>query len=400
MKWRDMKKIPRIVIPHSWSHNMGDAAMLMTIDGILGRIAPGSSVVAFASHPAFTKEKCAGLTAGVEKWPWPIPRGRPSLAELAIYPAVFLGNMLSALIYRLSGRKVFIFNSAYSAPLSALFECDIVISPGGDFIGPNYFFITTFGEMIMARILGKKLVICAQTIGPFEGALNGHLAGLVLGTADLVIAREGRTARELLRFGVRKTVVTTDLAFSFPPPEGAGKRKRQVVICPKKIKGNREAYAEAMRKLAERVSGEGFGILFLASDRYDTDFQREIASGIRAEHEIIPDVLPPSEMARRISESEFIVGSRMHAIILGSLSHTPFVAIGDSFKFGEILDPLCPGSTVPVSTLDDSAIETIIGRIKSADGLRKEIRANFPQVKRKSQENEEILGRKFAEWGF
>ena len=392
--------MPKVLIPHSWSYNMGDAAMLLAMSDMMRRVSTGSEVAALVSHPQFTRERCAGIKAEIEGWPWPVPEGKPSFFDLARYPVVFLANMFSALLYRAFRKKVFILNSEFSGPMGRFFDCDVVISPGGDFIGPNYVFMTTFGEFMMARILGKKLVIMAQTMGPFKGMLNGTLAGLALRLPNLIVVRENRTAADLKKIGIN-AVVTADLAFTFPKASGVAKNRKgvRVIICPKKIGRGREAYCRSMRMLAEKIAGLGCEIVFMPTDKYDVDFHKEIASGLDVKHEIISEVKPPEDIARIIANSDFVVSSRMHAIILGTLSSTPFVAIGDSFKFSEILEPLCRDCTIGVSELDEN-IEGIAARIVDRERLRKSIGENFPSVRERALRNESILAEKFGEWGF
>lgn len=380
---------------------MGDAAMLKTTVGILKGIDPDCEISALVSHPEFSRKRCKGLDAELLGWVWPVPeKGKPSLHELLSYPVVFLSNFFSAIVYRLSGAKVFIFNGRQAGPLGKFFDCDVVISAGGDFIGPKYFFVTAFGEFMLAKLLGKKLVICAQTIGPFEGLLNGFLAARIVRLADLIIVRESVTAEALRKLGINDAHLTTDLAFAFPRPSGKKSQGGVVILCPKNIGTGRERYAEKMRTLTRRIMDElEMEVVYLPTDTHDRDFQSEIAAGLEKKVKVIGEVHPPEEIARLISESDFLISSRMHAVILGSLSSTPFFAIGDSHKFKEILDPLCGGCTIGLRQLDDNGVDRILDGIRRRNLLRKEIGSNFGKMREKSMRNATILGEKFREWG-
>lgn len=393
----------RFVISHSWSYNMGDAAMLRTLVGILRQINPDCEITALVSDPEYTRVRCRGLRAGIDGWVWPVRYGsKPGFFDLSFrYPAIFFGNMLSAAAYRIFKRGFFLFNRRHSTSITRLMECDAFICPGGDFISPGYFYFSTFAEIAMARMLGKRIVICAQTIGPFKGAFASRLAGAVLGMADLIIAREERTARHLRELGLRDVHVAADLAFTFPlpPKRGNGKRKRQVVICPKKVSRNLKGYAQGIRLLCSRISSSGYGIVCLPSDRYDADFHAEILSGFGKNVTLVGEVHPPERIARIISESEFIVSGRMHAIILGTLSNTPFFAIGDGFKFREMLGPLCDDCTIRVDELDANGVERIVRAIGEAELRRAQIGKRMIPIIRKSKMNADILRAKMTEWG-
>ena len=112
------------------------------------------------------------------------------------------------------------------------------------------------------------------------------------------------------------------------------------------------------------------------------------------------ELMTPQEIADAISKSEFIVSTRMHAIILGTLSRTPFFAVGDSHKFTGVLGPLCDGCVMDIDDFDENSVETIIQSIKNRESLRKSISANFPQVRKRAMENAGIILGKLREWGF
>jgi polysaccharide pyruvyl transferase WcaK-like protein len=393
----------KVVVAHSWSRNMGDAAMLRTIVDIIHAISPDIKITALVSHPEYTVPRCRGIDARIEGWPWPVPQRERNIFDYAVfYPVIYASNMFSALLYRLLGARIFLLNRRFAGPLSSIFECDAFICPGGDFIGPKYFFHSTFGEIVMAMILGKRIIVCAQTIGPFRGAFDRGLASFVLNMADVVIVREGATAKHMMELGVRNVEVTSDLAFMFMAGGHWSRvRKRKVIICPKKISGDRKAYIGGISNLAKRLVDElGYEVEFLASDAYDSDFQSEIASTLGGRVRLAGEVFPPEEIARHMSEAEFVVSSRMHAIILATLSGTPFFAIGDSHKFEAILGSLCDDCTIGIEELDERGIDRILGAIKNGNAIAASIRKKFPQVLAKSMRNAEILKSKFREWGF
>lgn len=255
-----MKGTPRILIHHSWSLNMGDAAMLITLVRMLRRMSPEARITALVSHPAFSRERC--IRAELDGWPWPVGGSEAgSPLGMLSYPFIFLGNLLSAAAYRIAKARIFVFNGRYSGPLSRFFDCDVVISPGGDFISPRYCFMTTFGDFLMSRILGKKLIICAQTIGPFEGLLDGRLAAAVLGLADLIIVREEESARRLASIGLRDVHVDYRPGLCLPCAAAARRKKdrengREDYNLREKATGRAAA---AFRILCEdgRTAGEG-----------------------------------------------------------------------------------------------------------------------------------------------
>jgi polysaccharide pyruvyl transferase WcaK-like protein len=398
-------KGPRVVIAHSWSPNVGDMAVLSATVAMLKGIATHADITALVSHPEFTSGKCPRLGIRLEGWPWPIPgRDKEGIPRIFRYPVIYLSHLLSVLAYRLFKARIFLFNKEFSRPLEALFDCDVVLSPGGDFISPSYGFMTTLSEFMFAKALGKRVVICAQTIGPFDGFLNGKLAAFALNQADLLLIREEETVERLKRIGVRDTTLTADIVFSFKMPPRQVRRKRQVVICAERVASGsmRRIYLERIAELGRRVKDElELDIILMAANGGDVEFQRELAERLGSRARMIPEIPPPEEAAAILAESEFLISGRMHPIVLGTLSGTPFFAIGDSFKYGAVLGALCDGCWMKVRALDGGdAVDAILARIREREKLRRTIAGRLPAVRARSMMNAAILGRKFAEWGF
>lgn len=398
-----IEKKTRILIPHSWSPSVGDMALLSTTVRMLREVAPGAEITALVSHPEFTKEKLPEIDAKLEIWPWPIPvPGKTGILDRASYPFIYLSHFLSVIVHRLTKARIFLFNRKFSGPLSSFFDCDVVVSPGGDFISPKYGFITTLSEFMMAKMLGKKLIICAQTMGPFEGLLNGRLAAMVLNLADLIMVREHKTASLLKEIGVRDFHVTADVVFTFPPPKRSTKTKNMVIICAEKFspESQRQRYVDYLRELTGRIMDEfGFEVVYMPANGADVEFQAEIASKIPGRVRTIGEVHPPAKVAQIISEADFFVSSRMHPIILGTLSATPFFSIGESFKFEEVLGALCEGCSISTSNLEDrGSMDVILKKIEEREKIRKLIAKRFPAVRKKAMGNVTLLSEKFREW--
>lgn len=396
---RETKTVPKILILHSWSPNMGDNAMLKSIVSMLDEVSRGCMISALVSHPEMTTRLSPGLRAELRDWPWPVPKkgGTPFVDKLA-YPVIWGANLFSAAIYRLFKRKVFLGNGRYRGALEGFFDSDIIMTPGGDFISPDYFYMTTFSEMMMAKILGKKLVVLGQTTVPFKSVIGSAIASLILRLPDLLIVREDYSARWLGSIGIRNVFVTGDVAFLFDHKPVGKREKRRVILCPKGVKD--PEYPEKMAALARALIEKGCSITILISDLHDLKVQEDIAKRLGSSVEVIDKIMGPEELSDRIASADFIISSRMHAIILGTLSATPFFAIGDSFKFREILWPFYPDSSIHYKTLDEKGIEKIMGFIERRDSLEAVMRQKLPGIKEKSARSKGILAGKFSEWGF
>src|SRR5512135_641637 len=152
---------PKVLVPHVYSSNVGDAAMVQCLVGAVAEIDPRAQVTVLASDPEFISSRLPGIRAEITGWPWPFPARRPGALDYAGWGLIWCSSILSALVYRLSGARMSLHGRGLSGPLMEFFDCDIVLSPGGDFLSPKYFTLSTFSEFLIAKIAGKRLAICA-----------------------------------------------------------------------------------------------------------------------------------------------------------------------------------------------------------------------------------------------
>jgi polysaccharide pyruvyl transferase WcaK-like protein len=378
----------KILIPHSWSPNVGDMALLKTSIRWMREIVPKSEITALVSDPQFTRKKCPELDIKLERWPWPVKK--KSRFDILMYPFVYTSHILSVLVFRFLGKKFFLFNREFEKPLIEFFNCDVLISPGGDFISPKYGFVTTFSEFLFAKILKKKIIILPQTFGPFEGLLNGNFASLFLNMADLIFVREEKSARLLKEIGVKKAKLTADIVFTYSQPEKT-KREKRVIFCAENVKSKR--YASQMIELSKKIAKSGFQVVFMPANGADIAINKDLAEKSNAQS--IEIVQNPDKVAALVAESEFIISSRMHPLVLGTLSGTPFFAIGNTFKFKEVLGDFAKDSW---SRVDEIDIEKIMGKIEKRNEIGRLISENFKRVRQRSEKTKEMIREEIRSW--
>jgi colanic acid/amylovoran biosynthesis protein len=392
----------RILIMNSHSTNAGDVAILQAMLSQISRISPLFKITVHCSDP----ERSCGLfpdpSVGFRAYPAPFFHDAPSITQLLSAGFVFINNLASAALFRLFRFRFFLFNRAYKESMEDFFACDVAISAGGGFISSDYGFFRPYTDLVMAKLLGKRLVLYSQSIGPFNGFLSRLISRIVLGSADLIILREERSRSELESIGVKNCPVTADLAFAFPyePRKKAG--QKQVVLCPRRWtfqdRGRSDSYLAFLSSLAGRISSLGFKIVVLPSS--DDDLPIHALLKMPQGTEFIGRVLPPAEMADLLSESEFLVSSRMHPIILGALSGTPFFAVGWEYKLEELckalgFERLCQSA----ASADGGTEKRILEAIASREDIRKSLKSSVPSMKRLAEKNSELLEAKLKEWG-
>jgi colanic acid/amylovoran biosynthesis protein len=330
----------------------------------------------------------------------------PALVDAMRFGLVYASNVISMLTYRILGLELFLFNGKYKESFRDFVESDIIISIGGGFISAEYGVLRPYSDFVMAKLLGKRLVLYSQSIGPFEGRIQKLISSLVLGSADVIILREERSAENLKELGITHVHVTTDMAFALPRPQGKPGKRKKVIMVPRKwtyeYRHSATSYKDFLVRLTEKLVCEmDSSVTFIPTTpgdiRFWASFRKDMPKGVT----FMEELRSPSEIAKEISGADFIVSSRMHPIILGSLSNTPFFAVGWEYKLDELNSALCTkGCCVHASKIDDSVDEMIMDRIKRRGELREDISKNTHLLRKKTFENLEILRTNLRSWGF
>jgi colanic acid/amylovoran biosynthesis protein len=339
-------RLRKVLLTNCFTTNIGDLAILQAMVDHVKKLGKGIAISAHCSDVGFAKKKLP--LKGVEYNPsvWPMVNDPPGLSDALMFGLVYASNLLSLSAYRLLGLELFLFNGKYKESFRDFVESDIVISIGGGFISADYGVLRPYSDYLMAKLLGKRLILYSQSIGPFDGSVQKLLSRFILGAADVIILREEKSADNLKDIGITNVHVTTDMAFALPKPKRKPGKKNKVIIVPRRwtypYRHSASSYKSFIVKLTEKLVGEiDSSVTFIPTTpddiRFWSSFRKDVPEGVT----FLDELRSPSEIAKEISESDFIVSSRMHPIILGSLSSTPFFAIGWEYKLDELNSALC-----------------------------------------------------------
>jgi polysaccharide pyruvyl transferase WcaK-like protein len=203
-----------------------------------------------------------------------------------------------------------------------------------------------------AQRLGIPTVFLGHTMGPFQTAASRRLARTVLGGASRVVLRERRSLEELARLGVSgdRVTVTSDLAFLVEPHRSIAveaamarydlQEGRFAVVA---VRRHPYLGTPADERLLSEVAlavravlDEGVvdRVAVVAHTMGPTPVEDDRAFSARlaevAAHPsvcLVTDDFAPQEAAALYGAARFLVGVRLHAVILALLSGTPAYAV-------------------------------------------------------------------------
>ncbi len=294
-----------------------------------------------------------------------------------------------------------------------------------DIYGMARFFYTSLPQ-VLVLLMGKRLVLLPQTMGPFRRRLSRVVARYILRHAERVFTRDRNGLREMeallgtLKPG--KYLFCYDLAFSLPPlaplhvdtPELSldGNRARPVVgvnisgllyaggYTRKNMFGLRIDYQEFIRELLRFLIEErGADVLlvphvFIAADASESDrlendqaICEQVYAKMNARYPgrlgFVRGAYDQSEIKYIIGKCDFLVGSRMHACIAAVSQCIPAVCVAYSDKFLGVMETLGIDSIVAdARTQTTSEILDGIGQtFDRREAIRRQLESRMPEVK-------------------
>jgi len=297
--------------------------------------------------------------ADMKRWSRMLPKESNALSLVGVSSASKLPRNLKAVAVIISY-------------LPEFFKTDICVDISGD----GFSDITQFSlvatlthsfQLLGGVVFRKPVVICAQSIGPFNSGLSRFLARFVINNVDLVTVREQISKGYLRQLGISKPVleVTSDFAFllepvSFQETTGLLAKERidsgnrvmvglvlseiiskwtspDIVDSTKKYVHYINTMAEVADYLVEQYNAtvvlmpQCFGEFARHDDRVA---MRRVYQRVKNRSNVymITGDYVPAEIKGIISQCSMVVTAKMHAAIAAVSTFVPAVVMAYSFK--------------------------------------------------------------------
>ncbi|SEJ39677.1 polysaccharide pyruvyl transferase CsaB [Deinococcus reticulitermitis] len=190
------------------------------------------------------------------------------------------------------------------------------------------------GLIRLARLMGKPVVVFNQSVGPLspEGgarvrrALGGGRAGSVR-----VIVRDRGSLDTLARLGISARL-GGDPALLLEPSPRLGRDAGSVVIAPR---GDVAAPLPALREVTEKLRAQGRRVTALS---FMPEHDDAAAHGLGADQVI--STRDPQVALDTIAASGYVIGVRLHAVILAAAARVPFAGVAYDPKVQGFCDDL------------------------------------------------------------
>ena len=294
--------------------------------------------------------------------------------------------------------------------LKAIANSDLVISGGGSLlqdatsIRNTYYYLSI---MSLAKMMGKKVMLYSQGIGPLNRPSTRRAVGFVLRFVDTITVRDSISKEELESLGIEDVEVTADAVLAMQPAdlsigahilEGYTSKLSESIEQPKKIgvavrswkedTEYREALANVLSRLQEQ---DNVKIVFIPmSHPEDTKEAKIIASYMPKGAIVLEGPFSTEEQVSLSGNVDLMIGIRLHALVFSSLMGKPVIGISYDPKITSFLHMI---GQEPIGTMTHLREEALYQRCHKLLSSREEYQSSYDRIETlrvDSQRNAEI----------
>ncbi|MFA4967913.1 MAG: polysaccharide pyruvyl transferase CsaB [Candidatus Margulisiibacteriota bacterium] len=287
--------------------------------------------------------------------------------------------------------------------LKMIFNCDILISGGGSLLQDKTStrsFLYYLSIINLAKMLGKKVFIFAQGLGPITKWYNLILLKRMLNRVDLITVRDINSFNyfKSLKLNNPKIVETADPTFILSPEngekilrlEGAPLNKRPIIGVSIRKMPDYTALADALDELCRKLDAQ---ILFVPFQfPLDIAASQIVIERMKEKANIIFRQCRPEEIMGIIGQVDLMIGMRLHSLIFAVNCLVPALGLSYDPKVEAFMDEV-DLPYLPVALINSRELVSIItelmdnraGVVKSLEIARRKLRAraetNFGMLK-------------------
>ena len=253
-------------------------------------------------------------------------------------------------------------------------HADLLISGGGSLLQnvtsrrSLYYYLAI---IFLAEILGCKVMLYAQGIGPIRGTIAHKLMNFIINRVDLITVRDKGSLEELKRLEITRPKIfcTADPVLAIKP---ASPEKGKVIwkrYLPEKTAGNfvgvsvrhwtgwEHCSRELATALNRLVKEKDATIIFLPM-QFPEDIRaaKSVAKIMEVPAIVLDDEYRTEEILSLVGNMNLLISIRLHALIFAGVSGIPSVGISYDPKIERFLDSV---GEKPVGNFDNVTAEEI-----------------------------------------
>ncbi|MDR0424891.1 MAG: polysaccharide pyruvyl transferase CsaB, partial [Clostridiales Family XIII bacterium] len=299
-----------------------------------------------------------------------------------------------------------------AAIMGAVRRCDLLISGGGSLlqdVTSKRSLLYYLAVIWAGYLLGKKVFIYSQGIGPINLKMNRRLTAWTLRRASGVVVRDEASAEFLAQIGVPqgRIAVTADPVLRIKKAGlGSGRDilaaegfvkapgKLTVGFAIREPKIQSEFVNELCLSIERLVDTYGAQVLLIPF-HYSEDLPviEEIERRLPEKVHAIKHKYLTEEMLSIIGSVDVLAGVRLHALIYAAVMDVPMIAISYDPKINSFMHSLGLKAMSAVNDFKCSYfMEEFEKTVENADGIRGKVRESVSALIEKLDTNERMIG--------
>lgn len=302
--------------------------------------------------------------------------------------------------------------------LKALWNCDLLISGGGSLLQDVTGRLSIFyylSLIAMGKLMGKKVMIYSQGIGPIRKPFNRFMTRHILGWVDAITVREPNSRSDLIEMGIEPehVTITADPVISLSPQEdpllmewlrhtpgyidnapliGFAFRGQDMAF------GAAEKLTKVIRSLRETLHANVLLIPYYSEqDGMVLDSLERLAEGL-----VIPvrKRLSVKEMLSLTAQLDVLVGTRLHSLIVSAVCGTPMVAVSYDPKIEYFMGTIHRAAFGDVRTFEpETLLAQIMETLNAGKEPMKAVSNDIALLRGNLHQNEAVLKQLLTEGG-
>jgi polysaccharide pyruvyl transferase WcaK-like protein len=269
-----------------------------------------------------------------------------------------------------------------------------------------------FKWAVIAKGCGCKLLFVSVGAGPIDSVLGRWFVKSALSLADYRSYRDRSTQQYLTNIGFHANDdhVYPDLAFSLPemPKQDPKAGSRSVVGVGLMRDTGRYAgsepeahprYLKTMMQLVRWLLAQGYDVRLLVGDIVDDmstveefrSLMKQELSPREQQHVIEEPVCSVEDLLLQIANTEFVVATRFHNVLLSLLSNKPVVSISFHHKCESLMDAM--GLSTYCLSINNLTIDILVYKFRE---LTRNAPTLKPLIKARVQEFREALNEQYG----
>ncbi len=237
-----------------------------------------------------------------------------------------------------------------------------LMSGGGYFNSWETSLIARYVEIKAAKLVGAKIILLAQTIGPFLTRSHKKIAIKCLKDCDNITVRDYKSYIELKEMGIKvEDKIIPDLALY---KTYQIKKKKIITIVPfyKRIKDYGHQIVEVLKEVQEAT---GYSLRITVSQHW----KGIVENALLLQHFFktaqchVEFVYPlnVNELQTLLGESEIVISQNLHGLILAYRANSKIISLNNQRKFQTFMEIInrCP-FVVPIESFNKNKFKSAI----------------------------------------